>query len=144
MKKTYWFTLILVCLFGVGCSSVVEITKVIWGSSTRALENARADAIVRVYDCSISDCMDAVLALARDAKDKKIVSKADDEDLEQPATEELSGNAFDIFIHNRVKQHIVLMGVKGNVDTTEVGIFFTQAGQGRVKLEISSLSSHHY
>ena len=33
------------------------------------------------------------------------------------------------------------MGIAGNVDTTEVGIFFDDMGQGTVRVEISSLSS---
>ena len=33
------------------------------------------------------------------------------------------------------------MGIKGNVDTTEVGIFFTQSNHTTVKLDVSSLSS---
>ena len=39
------------------------------------------------------------------------------------------------------KKHIIVMGIKGNVDTTEVGIFFTNPNVSTVKLEISSLSS---
>ena len=37
---------------------------------------------------------------------------------------------------------IVVMGIEGNVDTTEVGIFFTQPNLTTVKLEVSSLSSN--
>ena len=52
------------------------------------------------------------------------------------------GGFFDVFIDNRTKKHIVVMGIPGNVETTEVGIFFSQPSLTTVKLEVSSKSSN--
>ena len=104
---------------------MIETAKVIWGSTTRALEEARAEAIAKTYRCSLDDCFDAVVNLARHVKKN------------EPAHE----GFFDIFINDRKRRHIIVMGIQGNVDTTEVGIFFAQPTLVTVKLEISSLSS---
>ena len=48
---------------------------------------------------------------------------------------------FDVFLKDPHQKHIVVIGVSGNVDTTEVGIFFEEAGPSAIKVEISSLSS---
>ena len=49
---------------------------------------------------------------------------------------------YTIFINDRLKKHIVVMGIPGNVDTTEVGIFFAAAASSGIsKIDISSLSS---
>src|SRR5438105_841828 len=93
-----------------GCSPVVETVKTVWGSSTRALEDARDEAIKKTYHCPYDECFDAVLSLARN----------------EPSLTPTSPKFFDIFIKDRVKSHIIVMGIKGNVDTTEVGIFLTE------------------
>jgi hypothetical protein len=36
---------------------------------------------------------------------------------------------------------IVIMSVPGNIDTTEVGVFFVELPEGQTRVEISSLSS---
>ena len=36
---------------------------------------------------------------------------------------------------------MVAMGIEGNIETTEVGIFFTQPSLTTVKIEVTSLSS---
>jgi len=129
MKKLNIISILCLLLCVGGCAQITETAKTVWGSSTRALENARVDAISKTYRCSLSDCFDAVLSLARDAKVAELVA------------EPVGEGAFDIFIKNRDKRHIVVMGVEGNVETTEVGIFFSQPTLTTVKLEVSSLSS---
>jgi len=49
--------------------------------------------------------------------------------------------SFSIFLQDRIRCHIVVMDVPGNIDTTEVGIFFAPAGVASVTVDISSLSS---
>ncbi len=49
---------------------------------------------------------------------------------------------FKLFIKDRSRRLLVVMGVPGSVDSTEVGVFFEPAGDGQVVLEIASLSSH--
>ena len=98
-----------------GCSPV-ETAKVIWGSSTRALEEARADALREEFPLNYDDCFREVLQIAELQK-------------------------WEIFIKEKRRGLIVVMGVKGAVNTTEVGIFFDRIGATRTKVEISSLSS---
>jgi len=142
-KSNIILAIIMVFVSG-GCAQITETAKVIWGSSTKALEEARADAIKRTYRCSLSDCYDAVLSLER----KKDIYRQDesdevsDEDAEIEDSAPLDTGVFDIFINNRKKRHIVVLGIQGNVDTTEVGIFFSQPSLTTVGLEISSLSSN--
>ena len=146
--------LLFVLIISVGCAQITETAKVIWGSSTRALENARVDAIEKTYRCSYDDCYDSVLTLTRKdpvyIKNYHIAGKPieDDEDGEDDENDEdelkkpEDTGFFDVFIDNRAKKHIVVMGIKGNVETTEVGIFFSQPSLTTVKLQVSSLSSN--
>jgi hypothetical protein len=108
-----------------GCSYVADFPKTVWGSSTRALESARDEAVKKEYVCSLDDCFAAVLTLNR--RDESTI----------PLTEKF----FDVFIKNRIKRHLVVMRIKGNVNTTEVGIFFVRPTRTTVRIEISSLSS---
>ena len=107
------------------CASVMEPFKVMWGSSTKALEDARVDALSHTYGCSLDECFNNVLSLARDPKSTTPITK----------------QFFDVFIKDRIKKHIVVFGIKGNVDTTEVGIFFTNIDERTVKVEVTSLST---
>jgi len=143
-------------------STVSETVKVIWGSSTKALENARDEALTKTYQCSFNDCYDAVLALGRAKRIyrnyRQESQERDDEDSEDGDNEDsedgdnknkekavdvpIAGGYFYVFINDRAKRHIVVMGIDGNVDTTEAGIFFSQPTLTTIKLEISSLSSN--
>jgi len=49
---------------------------------------------------------------------------------------------FTIFIKNAQKKHLVIFNLPGSVDTTEVGVFFVPLENGRVKIDISSLSTN--
>lgn len=48
-----------------GCSHVSETAKVLWGSSTKALEKTRDQATVKTFQCDRDKCMDAIVELAR-------------------------------------------------------------------------------
>ena len=140
-----------------GCAQVTETAKTIWGSSTADLERARADGLRRIYTCSFTECYEAVLGLARTEEEKEAKAKREEEakiaaaeaekdpeagqgvvSEQKPAAD---GKFFDVFLKNFRQKHIVVIGIAGNVDTTEVGIFFEEAGPSAVKIEISSLSS---
>ena len=139
-----------------GCAQVTEMTKNIWGSSTMALERARADGLRKIYTCSFSECYDAVLGLARTEEEKEAKAKQEEE-AKKAAEAGTGSNAvpefgqepkppvpdkfFDVFLKDPRKKHIVVIAIAGNVDTTEVGIFFDEAGPSTTKIEISSLSS---
>ena len=95
----------------------MEISKTVWGSSTRALEKARVNGIIKTYDAPLGRCYDEVL---------KAVGEAE----------------YEVFINNKSKATIVVMGIKGAVNTTEVGIFFSEISDTQTKIYISSLSSN--
>jgi hypothetical protein len=129
--------LLLVCLISSGCARILDVPRVLWGSSTRALEEARSDAIAKTYRCSLNDCYDAVLGLARGSKNEKpVVTETEGFVVQTGRTE-----VFDVFINDRKRHRLVVMGIPGNVDTTEAGIFFSQPTLTTVKIEVSSLSS---
>lgn len=122
----------------------MEISKTIWGSSTRALENARKEAVTKDYPCSIDACFDAVTRLTQGDKQKDFKNQFQEEG-EEPEEEEEAApenpRIFTPFIIDERRKLIVLMGVPGNIDTTEVGVFFTGLDSQNTKVEISSLSS---
>ena len=126
MKTAIQRTLLL-CLAAalMGCASFTETAKSVWGTSITPLELARTDALRKTYTCDLKECYEAALSLARN-----------EESLE-PQTQKL----FDVFLKDSRRRHIVVMGIQGNVDTTEVGIFFDDLGQDTVRIEISSLST---
>ncbi len=133
---------VFICFFSIifsSCAFVTEVSKTIWGSSTRALENARVEAISQSFRCSVNECFDAVLMIAGQEKEEKV--KADDSEEGEEKKETVVKKRFDVFIQNRAKRHIVVMGVVGNVNTTEVGIFLDEIDDGVVKIDISSLST---
>lgn len=107
----------VLAVFISGCAQTAEFSKTVWGSSTRSLEKARVNALVRNYDQSVSRCYDEVIKASEESK-------------------------FQIFIDNKPKATIVLMGITGAVNTTEVGIFFSELADGQTKVYISSLSSN--
>jgi signal recognition particle GTPase len=114
MKKPY---LILLSFFILcGCARIQEAAKVVWGSSTKALEDNRASATVKTYECFPGACFDTMMGIAQEKK-------------------------YEVFISERKNNRIVLVGIPGSVDTTEVGIFITALKMKETKIEIVSLSS---
>lgn len=125
MRKSLLF--LLAVFFFAGCAHVQEVAKSIWGSSTKALEDARGTATTKMYECFPGSCFDKVLEIA-------------------------SENEYDPFIRDR-KRHLIVVvhtrvveavsdsDVQVGGDTTEVGIFITPLKLKEVKVEIVSLSS---
>ena len=171
MKKRNCGIMILciIVLTAVGCAhvresaveSVVEFSKSLWGSSTRALENARSEALVKTFQCTVDECFDAVIHLTQTVAPEPVFENDDpDAEKDEDAQEVEEGENLDVFIRksdkilglfieNRAKRHIVVMGVPGSGDTTEVGIFFSSvddpagpAKGGDVRIEVSSLSKN--
>lgn len=157
MKKNYGIAVLLVTgLMCAGCASVrktvvdsvVEISRSIWGSSTRALEESRDTAIRRTFQCSFSDCFDAVILLTQTdapagyAEDTGIGLNPEEEEDDESSQTPVIRKILDLFLKDKWKGIIVVMGVPGNVDTTEVGIFFTPWEEGSVQVEIASLSKY--
>ncbi len=124
LKQLRLFLIMAISCFCSSCISLdngvdnsVEFAKTIWGSSTRALENARDTAITKTYDKSYWDCVRSALA---------VVKKKD----------------WVIFKKDEIKGYMVVMGVKGCVNTTEIGIFFDELSDTQTRIEISSLSTN--
>jgi len=158
MKRIVFFFFCFVGLLG--CAEIREVRegvldfpKVVWGNSTRALEKARAEAISKTYQCSFEECFDFVVAFGEEWEDDQTTDEETTEtdstegevaSLEQTTAEtpKTKGQPpFSIFFKNRVKRHIVVIHVLGSVDSTEVGIFFSELEDGRIKIDVSSLSS---
>ncbi len=95
----------------------VEVAKSIWGSSTRVLEQARNKAITTTYDKPYWDCMHSAIAVA-------------------------GKKHWVIFNKNEIKGYMVVMGVKGCVNTTEIGIFFDKLSDNQTRIQITSLSTN--
>lgn len=108
---------VLLCLSGCIINGGVELTKTIWGSSTRALEQARVNAITKTYGQKYWDTIRATL---------NVIEK----------------NDYEIFKKNEVNGYVVILGIKGSVNTTEVGIFFVEVNEAQTRVEISSLSTN--
>lgn len=116
-----FLVLLLVALIATGC----ETFKAVLGTSIRHLEEARETALSASYDCDLDECFDAVLSLSRN----------------EAMGDPLGGKkAFEVFSKDRIRSYIVLMGIEGNIETTEVGVFLTPKKKG-VDIDISSLSS---
>jgi hypothetical protein len=84
MKQIIYGVSCFLVLTVLGCSQVKETVKVLWGSSTRALEKARDTASRKTFSCERDKCMDAVVELVR-ANQQKALEKAkkDAEESEQ-------------------------------------------------------------
>ena len=116
--------IVIVCLcsscasWNNGVDNTVEFGKTLWGSSTRALEAARDKAITKVYDKSYWDCVRSSIAVA-DKKQHWVIFKKDE-----------------------IKGYMVVMGVHGCVNTTEIGIFFDELSDTQTRIEVVSLSTN--
>lgn len=174
-RNIYYILAIGLIFFCSGCARFMdnaqEPFRTVWGSSTRALEKARATAMSKTYYCSFEDCFNAVIALGREwdaeaeKKRKELEEKQRTEeglvvgdpkpDLNTPESESpymtdaqraaealQRSKKFTIFIKDMRKKHLVIFNLPASVDTTEVGVFFSPLDNGKVKIEISSLSTN--
>ena len=182
-QKKYFSICFCLMFLLTGCSQVkkiplafIETEKVIWGSSTRALEEARADGLKQDYPCSLQDCFEAVLSLARNEPKLEplylgppkhssphreqtvtfVNMNSSEETKEEPKEglkeEELAPEAmssagakkiFDVFLKSRKKGCLVVLGLSGQIETTEVGIFFSKplkSKDSQITVEVTSLS----
>ena len=143
MKKSTIALMLFVLMVSPGCSHLIESGKTLIGTSTRVLENARVEALSTMFKCSYYDCFDVVLSIARTASSIQPVGIDGEEqtvDIEKDVADK-NTKPFEVFMKNRSNGYIVVMGTSGNVNTTEVGIFFSKRGRQVIKVEISSLSS---
>jgi len=116
MKKYY--SAVIFCLLFLalnGCARLTEPFKILWGSSMKALEEARPNASVSTFQCREEECFRQVLSIAKE-------------------------NHLTVFTSDPKKPLIVLMGFTGSINTTEVGVFFSEIEPNKTKVEIVSLS----
>lgn len=135
MKRPYLLCFLFLS-FLVGCARLHEGAKAVWGSSTKALEDSRADATVKNYDCSADACFDTLVGIIRRGDQKEAGTK--EKVVKQGVV--LASPGYEIFLNDRKKRQLIVMGVPGSVDTTEVGIFVSPGATRGSKVEIVSLS----
>ncbi|NLE65630.1 MAG: hypothetical protein GX606_06925 [Elusimicrobia bacterium] len=109
--------ILMILLLGTGCASLWDAPANILGFSRRDIQEARKDATYQMYAAERGDVYAAVLEVATEAK-------------------------YDIFLQDEVRGVVVVMGIPGLVNTTEVGIFLSSARNSPgVKVEIASRST---
>jgi hypothetical protein len=109
----------VILVFIAGCASIEESAKVIMGTSTKALEEAKTHKnLAQTFDIKYPDAYNIVMKFL---KSKDITP----------------------FLHSRRKRRIVAVYFNGQADTTEVGIFFEEPAPGKTKVIVTSLSSAH-
>ena len=113
-NKTFLFFLIF--LFVCGCGHLQETGKVLWGSSIKALQEKRANAASQTYRCFLSECFDEILSFSEK-------------------------EGLTVFIKDKDKNVIVVMGFPKTVDTTEIGIFFEPLQVKEIRVDVVSLST---
>lgn len=145
MKKIKWVYFFVVILSLGGCAALKEEAKKLWGSSTQALEEARNESLKASFFCPWETCFDSVVRYANVEKQHVLDEKINAEKMNQPdnPTDEQTVKAknFEVFLQDRRRRIIVLMGVPGSVNTTEVGVFFTPLENAATAVEVSSLST---
>lgn len=119
MNKIYKNFLLFVFLWSFlmlgGCARITETVKVMWGSSTKALEESRWQATSKTFACSLAACKEHIANIARE-------------------------ETLQVFMDNPKKKLMIVMGIPGSISTTEVGIFFSPVDSKKTKIEVTSLS----
>jgi hypothetical protein len=120
MSRVYVWGIALLVVVCSSCAHIVdntvEVGKTIWGSSIRALEQDRPRAVTKTYDKPYWDCVRSTVNICK--------------------------KHWVIFQKNEVKGYIVIIGVHGAVNTTEIGIFFDELSENKTRIEITSLSTN--
>lgn len=98
-----------------GCATVIESAKGIAGTSTRALEKSRKNAITRTFNYDYSACYAKTLEILKH---------------------------INTYIYKRsIKKHMIAVYVSEE-DTTQVGIFFKEIDASHTQIEVSSRSTY--
>lgn len=118
LLKATWVVISIIML-ACGCASISNSAKVLMGTSTKALEDAKEkEGQSQILGISYPDAYGRILEIL---KKRNIVA----------------------FLHSQKKHCIVAMYFLGEGDTTEVGIFFTEIKPQETKITITSLSPKH-
>jgi hypothetical protein len=100
----------------IGCASVKELGKKIWGSSTEALEEARKDGLKKTVNLDYETSFDKITDILKELKCQ-------------------------MYIKDKRRHIIVAINFQGPKDTTEVGLFFAEKDSDQTEIELSSISS---
>ncbi|MFH1190015.1 MAG: hypothetical protein V1682_04925 [Candidatus Omnitrophota bacterium] len=111
MKKM--IAMVSVCIFICGCATSGNVWKEVVGVSTKEVENARPDALTKVFDLNHKTCYDKAEALLR----------------RMPY----------VSIYHKDKGMIAVYVI--NPNTTAVGIFFKEIDSGHTQVDVSSAST---
>ncbi len=145
MKKIRWIYFAVAILSFGGCGILKEEAKILWGSSTQALEEARIESLKASFSCPWETCFDSVVRYANVETQHVLDEKINAEKMNQPVNpadeQTIKVKNFEVFLQDRRRRIIVLMGVPGSVNTTEVGVFFTPLENAATGVEVSSLST---
>ena len=146
MKKIKFSLLafVVICVT-TGCAAFQEEAKLLWGSSTKTLEGVRGESVGRSFSCSWEQCFDAVINYANIQVEQLLVEDINVSTMNQPvkSTDQktITVKNLEVFLQDRNRKVIVVMGVPGSVNTTEVGVFFTATKNAGTLVEIASLST---
>ncbi|MFH1507455.1 MAG: hypothetical protein ABIG46_03360 [Candidatus Omnitrophota bacterium] len=112
-KIKFCFFSAIIC-FLTGCAIVRDMPRGLAGLSTRAVENAREDALASVFDYDYDTCYKKTVDILVQIQ---------------------------AYVYARPAKKDMLAIYVSSSDTTEVGIFFAKVGQNKTRVEISSLST---
>jgi hypothetical protein len=116
MRHVVILLLALVLIATSGCAFLIDSLKDISGYPSTGLVRAKKDAVSESFDSSYDEVYEEVLFLL---KEKDLT----------------------IYLRNKQAHFIVVMGIEGCIDTTEVGIFFLEDSPARTTVQIASQSS---
>lgn len=100
-----------------GCAGLKDVPATVWGSSTRVLEDKRGNAMSKTYEKGYWEVF-------------------------RTAVKVLEKKRFVIFKKDEVRGLMIVMGVPGAVNTTEVGVFFVELNEQQTRVELTSLSTN--
>lgn len=116
----YFCKAVLVFLVAVvlsGCAGLKDVPATIWGSSTRVLEDKRSNTLSKTYEKGYWECF-------------------------RTAVRVLEKKKYVIFKKDEVRGLMIVMGIPGAVNTTEVGVFVVELGEQQTRIELTSLSTN--
>ncbi len=116
VKRSYSIILLFYCsIVLLGCATIIEGTKGFMGISTRSLEKARKDAIIKTFNYDYFTCYTKTLDILK---------------------------SMQAYIYTQsIKKHMIAIYVSEQ-DTTPVGLFFKEIDATNTQVEVSSLSTY--
>lgn len=133
MRRLLFSLAVLGVLTSLGGCVVKEAVKKVAGTSTSTLQERRAEGLSQTFYCTYQDCYNAIMALGRR---KDSVKPWIHDESPDPGV-------FTIFMSDLYANppYIILMGVEGSVDTTEVGVFLERMTEDTIRVDVASLAS---